>query len=111
MEFRLYLLQRLSALAMAPLAIGHIALMIYAIRDGLSAEEILARTRGSVGWAIFYGLFVVAVAIHAAIGLRTIAAEWLGARGITLAGFAWATFFGLLAMGLNAVAAVTWAPS
>ena len=33
----------------------------------------LGRTRGNVGWAAFYGLFVLAVAIHAPIGLRTIA--------------------------------------
>ena len=34
-------------------------------RGGLSAAEILERTRGSVGWAAFYALFVLAVAVHA----------------------------------------------
>ena len=48
MEFRLYLLQRLSALIMAPLVIGHIAVMIYAIQGGLTAAEILGRTQGSL---------------------------------------------------------------
>ena len=38
------------------------------IRDSLSAAEILGRTRGSIGWAAFYGLFVVAAALHGAIG-------------------------------------------
>ena len=105
-EFRLYLLQRITALIMAPLVIGHIATMIVAIQGGLSAEEILSRTRGSTAWALFYGTFVVAVSIHAAIGLRTIAHEWLGVDGIVLRGFAWASFWGLLAMGGYAVAAV-----
>ena len=71
LDLRLYMAQRLSALLMAPLVIGHIAVMIYAVQGGLSAGEILGRTRGSLFWALFYGGFVVAVSIHAAIGLRT----------------------------------------
>ena len=55
--------------------------MIFAVHTGLTAAAILGRTRGSAGWAAFYGLFVLAVAVHASIGLRTIAAEWLGWRG------------------------------
>ena len=109
-ELRLYLAQRISAMVMVPLVIGHIAVMIYAIQGGLSAAEILGRTQGSVFWMLFYGTFVVAVAVHAAIGLRTIVSEWLGVRGMVLTGFGWATFWGLLAMGLNAVAAVTVGP-
>ena len=109
-ELRLYLLQRMSALVMVPLVIGHIAVMIYAIQDGLSTQEILSRTQGSIFWALFYGSFVTAVSIHAAIGLRNIVQEWLGVSGIVLTGFVWASFFGLLAMGLNAVAAVTVMP-
>ena len=53
-ELRLYLLQRITALIMAPLVIGHIIVMIIAVQDGLSAEEILGRTQGSVRWALFY---------------------------------------------------------
>lgn len=110
MELRLYLAQRISAMVMVPLVIGHIAVMIYAVQGGLTADEILSRTQGSVFWAVFYGTFVVAVAVHAAIGLRNIAEEWLGLGGIVVAGLAWATFWGLLAMGLKAVAAVTVGP-
>ena len=110
MEFRLYLLQRITALIMAPLVIGHLAVMIYAVQGGLSAAEILGRTQGSVPWALFYGTFVVAVSIHASLGLRIIAREWLRIDGIVLTGFAWATFWGLLAMGLYAVAAVVVGP-
>lgn len=106
MEFRLYMLQRITALIMAPLVLGHLAVMIYAIQGGLSADEILSRTQGSLAWGLFYGTFVIAVAIHAAIGLRAIAQEWFGIDGLVLTGFAWAAFFGLLMTGLRAVAAV-----
>ncbi|MGB2411815.1 MAG: succinate dehydrogenase, partial [Candidatus Puniceispirillaceae bacterium] len=50
LDFRLYMAQRLSALIMAPLVIGHLAVMIYAVRGGLSAGEILGRTHGSLFW-------------------------------------------------------------
>lgn len=110
MEFRLYLLQRISALIMAPLVIGHIAVMIVAVQGGLSAGEILSRTQGSTLWALFYGTFVVAVSIHAALGLRIIAREWIGVDGIVLTGFSWAAFWGLLATGFYAVAAVVVGP-
>lgn len=71
----LYLAQRLSALVLAPLVLLHLGLIVYAVQDGLSAGEILARTRGSVAWAAVYGVFVIAAAVHGSIGLRSIAAE------------------------------------
>jgi len=107
LDLRLYMLQRVSALIMAPLALGHIAVMIYAVQGGLSAGEILARTEGSFAWGLFYGTFVVAVSVHAAIGLRVIAAETLKIRGMQLALLGWAVFLVLLVMGLEAVFAVT----
>ena len=70
LDIRLYMLQRITALLMAPFVIGHLAVMIYAIQGGLSTAEILGRTQGSLIWFVFYGIFVVAVAIHGAIGLR-----------------------------------------
>ena len=63
-ETRLWLLQRATALVMAPLVFGHLALIVYAVQGGLSAEEILSRTRGSVFWAAFYGVFVLAAAVE-----------------------------------------------
>ena len=48
MSFRLYLLQRLTAALMVPLIAAHIVTIIYATRHGLSAAEILSRTRGSL---------------------------------------------------------------
>ena len=38
---RLYLLQRLSAMVMAPLVILHLGVMIVAIQGGLDSAEIL----------------------------------------------------------------------
>ena len=55
LDLRLYLAQRLSALVMVPLTLGHIAVMIYAIQGGLSTAEILGRTHGSLAWFAFYG--------------------------------------------------------
>lgn len=109
-DFTLFMIQRLTALVMVPLVIGHLAVMIYAVQGGLTAGEILERTSGSLGWGLFYGLFVLMAAIHGAIGLRNILKEWLGVTGIVLNGFALATLFGLTAMGAQAVIAVTTGP-
>jgi len=101
---RLYILQRLTALVMAPLVLVHLVVIVYATRSGLSAEAILGRTEGSLLWAGFYGLFVVAAAIHGTIGLRTVLAEMTGwrGRGLDLA----VTAFGLLVLGLGIRAVV-----
>jgi len=104
---RLYMLQRITALLMAPLVLGHIAVMIYAVQGGISAAEILGRTQGSVLWALFYGTFVVAVALHAAIGLRVILYETVGAGRGALGVMTAAVFLGLAGLGLRAVYAVT----
>lgn len=109
LDLRLYMAQRLSALIMAPLVIGHIAVMVYAIQGGLSVDEILGRTQGSLAWFAFYGLFVLAVSIHAAIGLRVIVHEWLGLKGGALQVFTWAVALGLLISGGRSVWAVTFA--
>ncbi len=109
LNLRLYMLQRISALLMAPLVLGHLAVMIYAIQGGLSAAEILGRTQGSALWFMFYGTFVIAAAIHGAIGLRAIAHEWGGLNGVLLDGFMWFTGLGLFAFGGRAVWAVTFA--
>ena len=76
--------QRASAAILALCVLVHLATMIYAVRSGLTAAEILQRTSGSAGWAIFYGVFVLAVAVHAPIGLRNVLAEAFGWRGRSL---------------------------
>ena len=106
-EFHLYMAQRLSALVMAPFVLIHIGVMIYAIQGGLTAAEILGRTQGSSLWFLFYGMFVVAVSIHAAIGLRTILGEWVGLRGKARDGVSALIGLGLFALGAQAVWAVT----
>ncbi len=106
MTLWLYVLQRGSALVLAPLVVAHLALIVIASRGGLSAAEILARTQGSAGWAAFYGLFVLAAAVHAPIGLRNVIREatpWRG-RGLDLAMAL--LFFVMLALGARAVIAV-----
>jgi fumarate reductase subunit C len=106
MNVRLYIWQRLTAAVMAPLVLVHLIVIFYATHKGLSAADILARTHGSLAWALFYGVFVAAIAVHASIGIRTVLSEWspLGARQRDLA----VIFFGLLlaTLGLRAVAAV-----
>ena len=77
----LWIAQRASAAVLAVCVIVHLATIIYAVQGGLSAAEILERTRGSAGWLVFYSVFVLAVTIHAPIGLRSICIEWLGWRG------------------------------
>ena len=109
LSLRLYMAQRITALLMAPLVVGHLAVMIYAIQGGLDSAEILGRTQGSVLWFLFYGTFVVAVSIHGAIGLRTIAHEWGGLKGISLEVFMWFVGAALLWLGSRAVWAVTYA--
>ena len=80
-EVMLWTAQRATAVVLALCVVVHLATIVYAVRGGLSAGEILARTRGSVAWATFYTVFTLAAAVHGAIGLRTIVAEWLGLRG------------------------------
>lgn len=109
LTLRLYMLQRITALLMAPLVLGHLAVMIYAVQGGLTAAEILGRTQGSALWFLFYGIFVVAVAIHGAIGLRTVAFEWGGLKGSALDAFMWIIGACLFALGARAVWAVTFA--
>ena len=109
-EVVFWVAQRATAVVLALCVLVHLVTMIYAVRNGLSAAEILGRTRGNLAWGAFYSVFAIAAAIHGAIGLRTIAAEWLGWRGesaelaMTVVGFA------LTIAGLRAVAAVVGAP-
>lgn len=75
-------MQRLSAMVLACCVVVHLATMIYAVRGGLSASEILQRTQGSWLFGIFYGLFILGCAVHVPIGVTNIAEEWFGIRGL-----------------------------
>ena len=79
-EAFLWIAQRASAAVLAVCVAVHLATIIYAVQGGLGAAEILARTRGSGAWLAFYATFVLAVAVHAPIGLRSVLMEWLGWR-------------------------------
>lgn len=79
----LWIAQRVSALVLAACVAVHLATVIYAVQGGLSAAEILGRTRGNAGWLAFYAVFVLAAAVHAPIGLRAVFTEWLKWRGFT----------------------------
>lgn len=105
-ETLLWLAQRASAAVLGVCVLVHLATIVLAVRGGLSAAEILARTQASVGWALFYAVFVLAVAIHAPIGLRTIAREWLGWRGRSLEFAMLAAALALAILGWRAVAGV-----
>ena len=103
---RLYVWQRMTAALMVPLIVVHLIVIIYATNRGLSAAEILGRTRGSVVWGLYYGTFVVAASIHGAIGVRGVAREWLGWRDKALDRLMWIFGAVLLILGLRALAAV-----
>lgn len=109
MEARLYALQRLTAVVMAPMVLAHLATILYAVRGGLTAEEILARTGGATGWTLFYTLFVLAVSVHAPLGLRKILVEWAGASRAAAGWIALGLGCALALTGLRAVLAVGWA--
>ncbi len=98
-----FVLQRASAAVLAVCVVIHLATIVYAVRQGLTSQAIVARMHANPAWPMFYAVFVVAAAIHAPLGLRTIADEWLGmrGRGIDLLLAAFAAF--LLGLGLFAV--------
>ena len=80
-QTRLWVVQRVTAMLLAVAVLVHLATIIGAVRGGLSAAEILGRTRGSEAWLAFYAAFALAAGLHGAIGLRAIAAVALGLRG------------------------------
>jgi len=102
----LFLAQRATASVLALAVVVHLATILYAVRGGLTAGEILGRTHGNVGFALFYGMFVAAVAIHAPIGLRNVLREWTPWRGRSLDIALALYFLLLLALGGRAVFAV-----
>lgn len=103
----LWIAHRGSAVVLAFGVVVHLATMIYAVHHGLTATAMLQRAHATLAWPLFYGVFVVAVAVHGPLGLRTVLAEWGRLRGpfvdVGLAAFALL----LLVSGLRAVYAIT----
>ena len=90
-------------MVLAVAVIVHLGVIIMATQNGLSAAEIVGRVQGNVGWMVFYIIFVVAAALHAPIGLRTVIREATGMQG-RWPGFISGTIGVLmLIMGLQAV--------
>lgn len=106
MNVRTYIAQRVSAIILVPFILTHLVLIIMAVQNGLSAEEILGRTRGSAGWAIFYGIFLLAVSVHATIGVGTVLAEWTSLRPRNVKIVSHLFGAALLILGFRAIIAV-----
>ena len=105
-EMRLYIVQRATAVAMVPFILLHVAVIFYAISQQLTANEILSRTGGSIGWGLFYGVFVLLASVHGAIGLRSVMREWTSLDRAACDIVAIAIAVVLIILGLRAVVAV-----
>ena len=103
-ETHLWVVQRLTAMLLAIAVLVHLVMIVAAVRGGLSAAEILSRTRGNEAWLVFYVAFALAAGLHGAIGLRNIAAETIGLRG-RRADLAWVAA-GLVTAGFGIRAAI-----
>jgi fumarate reductase subunit C len=76
-----WLLQRAAASFLAVAVLVHLATILWAVQQGLSARAILSRTVGNEAWLAFYAAFAVTAAVHGAHGLRTVLREWTPWRG------------------------------
>ena len=102
----LFLAQRASAAVLALAVTVHLATILYAVRGGLTAADVLSRTRGNAAFLALYVIFVLAVSIHAPIGLRNILREWTSWRGRSLDFALTAVAASLLVLGLRATLAL-----
>jgi fumarate reductase subunit C len=75
LQAKLWYAQRISAMILGICVSVHLIIIFYAIRGGLTAQEILGRTQGNIAFAIFYEIFVLACFVHAPIGLLNILEE------------------------------------
>jgi fumarate reductase subunit C len=101
-ETWLWIAQRASAAVLALCVLVHLVTIIYAVRHGLTGAAILERTRGNAAGLGFYSMYVLAIAVHAPIGLRTLCQEWLGWRNASLNWVVAAVAVALFAFGLRA---------
>jgi len=82
LQAKLWYAQRISAMVLGLCVAIHLLIIFYAIRGGLSAQEILGRTQGNLAFAIFYEIFVLACFVHAPIGIANILQETFPKSGL-----------------------------
>lgn len=102
LQAKLWYAQRVSAMILGVCVSIHLVIIFYAIRGGLTAQEILGRTQGNVPFAIFYEIFVLACFVHAPIGLANILEETFS-KGLMSRLLSWALAILILALGTVAV--------
>jgi len=102
-QTRLWLAQRISAVVLAVAVTVHLIGIVTAVRGGLSAAEIINRVGGSGVLALFYGVFVIACAIHAPIGLRAVLSEMTALKPASVNGIASAFAAVIVLLGFQVV--------
>ena len=105
MQAKLWYAQRISAMILGICVAIHLVIIFYAIRGGLTAQEILGRTQGNLSFALFYEIFVLACFVHAPIGLANILQETFPKTGITRP-LSWILALMILILGTTAVVGV-----
>jgi fumarate reductase subunit C len=104
-QAKLWYAQRISAMVLGLCVSIHLIIIFYAIRGGLSAEEILGRTQGNIAFAIFYEIFVLACFVHAPIGLANILEETF-CKGFISKALSWVLAALIIVLGTTAVIGV-----
>ena len=105
LQAKLWYAQRISAMVLGICVAIHLVIIFYAIRGGLSAQEILGRTQGNVLFAIFYEIFVLACFVHAPIGMANILQETFPKSSVARP-IAWILALLILILGTTAVVGV-----
>jgi len=105
LQAKLWYAQRISAMVLGICVAVHLVIIFYAIRGGLSAQEILGRTQGNAWFAFFYEIFVLACFVHAPIGMANILQETFPKSGVARP-IAWILALLILILGTTAVIGV-----
>jgi fumarate reductase subunit C len=105
LQAKLWYAQRISAMVLGICVAIHLVIIFYAIRGGLSAQEILGRTQGNLLFAIFYEIFVLACFVHAPIGIANILQETFPKSQVARP-IAWILALLILILGTTAVIGV-----
>ena len=104
-QAKLWYAQRISAMVLGICVAVHLVIIFYAIRGGLSAQEILGRTQGNLLFAVFYEIFVLACFVHAPIGMANILQETFPKSRVAKP-IAWILALLILVLGTTAVIGV-----